>query len=401
MSEPGGALFSRGRAAPAASRRTLVLVYALIFLNAMQFVGMVPLTPTYADALDLSKFQTSLIFAVSGLATAAAAIPVGLLTDRVGARRVALIGALIVSAALVLQALAPSLLWLLVARAGIGGGFSGVLAAGPAWVAESTPLQRRPAATALLMPVAGFGLLVGPTLAGTLSDAFGRAVPMYVFCALIVGCVAALLASPPGGSEPHGHTPFLQIVAKGRGSVLIVAALLMFAAGVWGEATSAVLAPLRLDHNGLSAGTIGGIFSIGAVILIVVSLALTRLSGRVTNLSFAAVTMALLGTVFVLLAVTGDTVPTVVAVILRTAALGAIFTIAFPFASIGADRAGMGSGAVYAAMQLVGGLSNGLGPVAAGKLGEAFGDGVAYATVVAACGLVVVWLLRARRRFTP
>ena len=130
MVDQGIALFSRGRAAPAASRRTLVLAYALIFLNSMQFIGMVAVGPTYADDLGLSKFQTGLIFAVSGLATAAAAIPVGLLADRLGARRVALTGATIVSAALVLQGLAPNLLWLLVARVAIGMGFSAVLAAG-------------------------------------------------------------------------------------------------------------------------------------------------------------------------------------------------------------------------------------------------------------------------------
>ena len=40
----------------------------------LQFIGMVSVAPTYADQLDLSKFQTGLIFAVSGAATAVAAI---------------------------------------------------------------------------------------------------------------------------------------------------------------------------------------------------------------------------------------------------------------------------------------------------------------------------------------
>jgi len=394
----GIALFSRGRAAPAASRRTLVLAYALIFLNAMQFIGMVAVGPTYADDLDLSKFQTGLIFAVSGLATAAAAIPVGLFADRLGARRVTLTGATIVSAALVLQGLAPSLLWLLVARVAIGMGFSAVLAAGPAWVAESTAPERRPAATAALMPVAGLGLLVGPTLAGTLSDAFGRATPMLVFCAMIGTCVVALLLSPPGGSEPHGHNSVLETFTRGRSSVLVLAALLMFATGVLGETVSGVLGPLRLDQNGLSASAIGGILSAGAGALIVVSLLMTRHARRVTTLPAATATMAALGLVLVLLAVSGDTVPIAVGLIVRTAALGAIYTIAFPFASMGADAVGIGSGAVYASMQLVAGLSNGIGPLAAGKIGEVAGDSVAYGITVVACAAAAAWLARQSRK---
>ena len=110
--------------------RTLVLAYALIFLNAMQFATMFALAPTFKDALDLSKFETGLIFAVSGLATMITAAPIGLAADRIGARPVALAGAVVVSAALVLQGLAPDLVTLLFSRIGIGAGFAAVLAAG-------------------------------------------------------------------------------------------------------------------------------------------------------------------------------------------------------------------------------------------------------------------------------
>jgi MFS family permease len=398
VGERGVALFSHGRAAPAASRRTFALSYVLIFLNTMQFIAMVAVAPTFQHALHLSKFETGLIFAVSGLATAAAAIPVGLLCDRIGARPVALVGATIIAAALVLQGLAPSLPWLLVARVAIGAGFSAVLSAGPTWVVDSTAPARQASAAAAVMPVAGLGLLVGPTLAGTLSDAFGRATPMLVLSGVIAACVIALLFSPPGGSLPHGHVPILHTLARGRSSVLVVAALIMFATGVLGETVSAVLGPLRLDHNGLSASAIGGVFSGGAALLVVVSLLMTRASARMTRLPVATATMVALALVLVLLAATTNTVPTSLALVLRTGVLGAIYTIAFPFAAMGAEQAGIGRGAVYAAMQLVAGTSNAIGPLAAGKIGETAGDSVAYAICAGISVVAVAWLVAASRR---
>ena len=242
------------------------------------------------------------------------------------------------------------------------------------------------------------GLLVGPYLAGALSDSFGRGVPMVVFSILLAGVIVALLASPPGGTEPHGHDPVLKTLKRGRGSILVVAALLLFGTAVLGETASAVLGPLRLDHNGLSASAIGAIFSGGAALLVVVSLLMMRHEKKMLRMPIGMLTMAALAVVLVLLAATQSTVPIAVALVLRTAILGAIYTVAFPFAAMGAVEAGIGLGAVYAAMQLVAGTSNAIGPLAAGKIGEAFGDATAYGICAALSGAAVVWLALAGRR---
>ena len=271
MSERGVALFSRGRVAPPWLDRTLVLAYLLLFLSAMQFAAMFALTPTFKAALDLSKFETGLIFAVSGLATMAASVPIGLAADRLGARPVALAGALLVSASLVVQGLAPDLATLLGSRVGIGAGFAAVLAAGPTWIADSASDERRPSAVAAILPIAGLGGLVGPVVAGALADGFGRAVPLVLFAVLIAGCVGALLLSPPGGSPPHGHDPFLRTLAVGRRSLLVLTALLLMLLGSLTEAVTSVLGPLQLDHNGLSASAIGAILSTGSGVFVIVA----------------------------------------------------------------------------------------------------------------------------------
>lgn len=398
VSERGVALFSRGRVAPPWLDRTLVLAYLLIFLNAMQFATMFALAPTFKNALALSKFETGLIFAVSGVATMIAAVPIGLAADRIGARPVALAGAALCSAALVLQGLAPDLLTLLVSRVGIGAGFAAVLSAGPTWIADSASDERRSAAVAAIIPIAGLGTLVGPAVGGVLADGYGRAVPLLLFSALIAVNVGVLLLCPRGGSAPHGHDPFLRTLALGKRSRIVIAALLLMLLGGTSESVTGVLAPLQLDHNGLSASAIGAILSAGAGAFVAVAYIVTRTAGRAIRPGVGAIALVLLGAVIMLLASSSATTSTSVGLILRTAVLGAIFTVCFPLAGIGAAAAGVGRGAVYAALQVAGGLSSAVGPVAAGKIGESVGDWVAYTGVAGLCLAGAAWIVVASRR---
>lgn len=360
----------------------LILVYALMLLNTMQFIAMVAVQPTYKDDLDLTKFQTSLILAVSGAATALSAIPIGQACNRFGVRSVALVGGTVVAAALWLQAFAPDLTWLLVARIIIGAGFCAVLSAVPAWVGEAAGPARQASATAGIMIMAGLGLLIGPALAGALADAAGRATPMIVMSVAIAIVVVLLALGPRHTTEPHGSEPFLSTLRKARTSPLAMAGIALFGIGVLGENISGTLVPLQLDDNGLSASAIGAVFSAGAAIFLAISIVMTRMAGKAMKLEVAAVATVVLAASMGVLAASGDTVPTTAGMILRTAVLAAMYTFAFPFAAVGAARVGIGAGAVFGTMQLSAGISNAAGPLLAGKIGETVGDSWAYILVV-------------------
>lgn len=367
-------------------------------LNTIQFATMFALAPTFKDALELSKFETGLIFAVSGLSVMVVAVPIGLAADRLGARRVAIGGALFVATSLVLQGFAPDLVTLLVSRVGIGAGSAALFAAGPTWVADSVSDERRPAAVAAIIPVCGVGAIVGPVVGGALADGFGRAVPLVLFGALIASCAGALLVSPPGGSAPHGHDSIMRTLGLGRRSLVLMTAVLLMLLGAVTEAVTNVLGPLQLDHNGLSASGIGAILSIGSGVFVIAAFVVTRAAGRAMRPGVAAVVLVVLGAVVLLLASSGGTASTSGGLILRSAVLGALYTVCFPLAGIGADAAGVGRGAAYAALQAVGGLSGAIGPLAAGKLGESVGDWVAYVGVTGLCVVAAAWILMARRR---
>lgn len=398
MSQRGVAQFSRARGAPAGFPPVLLLVYCLLFLNTAQFIAMIALAPTYSDALDLSKFQTSLILAVSGAGSAAGSLPAALWCNRFGVRPVALAGVAIVAGTLWLQAFPPSFGLLLVARFVIGVGFCFVLSAAPAWVAEAAPPEHRAAATSATMLVAGFGLLIGPTLAGTLSDAAGKATPMIVLSIALAANGVALALAPRHPFQPHGSEPLLRTFGRVRGSLLAIAGIALFGVGVFGENVAGTLVPLRLDHNGLSASAIGGILSAGAGLWVIVSGLMTRYSRRVTTMPFAIVaTLGLAGSM-ALLASSHSTGVAATGIVLRTALLAAMYCVAYPFAGMGAVRAGVGPGAIFALMQLGAGSVNAIGPLVAGKIGESLGDAWAYGLSSGAAVAVAGLLWRAYRR---
>jgi MFS family permease len=247
------------------------------------------------------------------------------------------------------------------------------------------------------MPIAALGGLLGPILAGTLSDGFGRATPQLLFGALVGVCVLALLASPKGGGERHGHDPFLTTLRLGRRSPIVLTAVaVMFLAAVT-EGVTGVLGPQQLDRNGVSASVTGIVLGVGSAAFILVSLVITRHADRVLRLNFAAAAVLILGAICVLLAAAPETIPTSAGLILRTAALGLAFTICFPLAGVGADSVGMGRGAAYAALQAAGGSGSAIGPYASGVIGESVGDWLAY-SLVGGLGIVAaVWILSMQR----
>jgi len=61
---------------PPVTRRTALGLYALIFLETVVWVALVPLAPTYARALDLSKLETGAMLAAASFATLVVAVAV-------------------------------------------------------------------------------------------------------------------------------------------------------------------------------------------------------------------------------------------------------------------------------------------------------------------------------------
>ena len=80
---------------PVSPRRLTALVSSLIFLDMITWLAAVPLVPVWQDEFGLSDDQSGVILGIYSFSVLLFAIPAGHLADRLGARRLTLIGAVV------------------------------------------------------------------------------------------------------------------------------------------------------------------------------------------------------------------------------------------------------------------------------------------------------------------
>ena len=120
-------------------RRLVFSIYALILVDEVVLMAIFPLAPTFADDLGLSKTETGALLAASAFATVLVAVPAGVLADRIGARRLTIAAAVLLTLATLGQGLAGELWSLLLARAAFGAASATIWTAGIAWLSDSVP----------------------------------------------------------------------------------------------------------------------------------------------------------------------------------------------------------------------------------------------------------------------
>ena len=124
--------------------------------------------PTLAAAFDATFQQVQWIVLAYLLAVTTLIVSVGRLGDGFGRRRLLLIGIGIFTAASLVCALAPSLAWLIGARAVQGLGAAIMFALTVALVADAVPKSRAGSAMGLLATMSATGTTLGPSLGGLL-----------------------------------------------------------------------------------------------------------------------------------------------------------------------------------------------------------------------------------------
>ncbi|MEU9305439.1 MFS transporter [Streptomyces sp. NPDC048269] len=153
--------------------------------------------PTLAQAFTASFQQVQWIVLAYLLAITTLIVSVGRLGDIVGRRRLLLAGTSLFTAASVLCGLAPTLWWLIAARAVQGLGAAVMTALTMAFVGETVPKARTGSAMGLLGTMSAIGTALGPSLGGTLISGPGWRAIFLVNAPL--GILALLLA--------HRHLP--------------------------------------------------------------------------------------------------------------------------------------------------------------------------------------------------
>lgn len=224
--------------------------------------------PTFSAVFAATFQEVQWIVLAYLLCSTISLVAVGRLGDRIGARRLLLAGLLLFTVAAFGCGAAPSLAWLIAARALQGLGAAILLALSLALVGGAMPRDRVGSSMGLLGAMSAIGTALGPSLGGFLLSGPGwRAI---FFVQVPLGLLAFVFAARclPGDSRepmsrPSPALPFGEVLrhpglVPGLILSLIVSAVLM---------ATLVVGPFYLTRSlGLGAGLLGLALSVGPLV---------------------------------------------------------------------------------------------------------------------------------------
>jgi MFS family permease len=354
----------------------------------------VPLIPTYKTRFDLSVFDAGMIVGAPALAMLVLSLPVGMLSDRVGARVVTIAASALLTVSALGQALADSYAVLLASWALFGITSAIIYTAAPAWLAAVAPPHRRVAVLGGVAIFAGLGLMIGPAFAGLLSDHFGSGSPFLVVAVAAAAVTVGLFVQPASRAAPVAPTAgSLRALLRERHGASVLG-LMFFVGGLGGIVN--LLVPLRLHRDGLGAGAIGIAFTASTALFVLTSIQVARLGNRVPLLAASGAATLALGAALLLPVFAGSALLLIVFLVLRAPVWSIVSTISNPLCAYGAELAGVGTGFGLAVMNLCWAAGNLGGPLAGGALAGAVGDRPVFALLAFAGAVIGVAVLRVR-----
>jgi MFS family permease len=366
-------------------RRLLILASVMVFFDVAFYAAIAPLLPDYVARFDLSKAQAGILAASYAAGTLLFSLPAGLLSTRLGPRRTAIGGLLLLGASSVVFGFGASIALLDAARfaQGVSGAliWSGALT----WLITTAAPERRGSVIGTALGTAVAGALVGPLLGAIAAEVGTKPVFGAVMAVAVV--LAGFAARLPEAGAPERQA--LRQVAATMLSRPVLSATAFVAVPSLMFGTVEVLVPLRINELGGGHALIAAGFIAGAGLEAVLAPIAGRYSDRVgrrmpfvVGIGICAGAMLGLG-----LAQTLDGV--LVALILGSLGAGICFTPAMTTLSAIAESSGLHQG--FSA-----GLSNmawSAGQVAGALAGGGIAGAAGYA--VPSLGVAALLLLTA------
>lgn len=233
----------------------LAVLFAVVFINLVGFGLVVPLLPFFAQTLDASPWQITLMFSAYSLGQFFAEPFWGRLSDRIGRKPVLLITLAANAVGYLMLAFAPTI-WAAIAVRLFTGLGAGNISTVQGYVADVTPPERRAGRMGLIGAAFGMGFIVGPGLGGLMVQPqlghVGYLLPIFAASGMavlaIIGVILFLGESRAKADPAAPRPPFLAGLHFARADAVVSRVLLVsliylagFSAmesvfGLWAEA---------------------------------------------------------------------------------------------------------------------------------------------------------------------
>lgn len=252
-------------------RRIAVPAFGPSLLWATGYGATVPVIALSARDLGASVGLAALVVGVVAVVELLAAVPSGVLVDRIGEGRALVLAALLDAAACGLALVAPTLAVLVLAVGLTGASGAVVLLARQAYLTRAAPVHLRARAMSTLGGVTRIGMAVGPFLGAPVVARWGAQAAFGV--AVLAGLSAAALAwrarhltaaEDARGRASSGRVPVRAVVRRHR-AVLLTVGVGVLALGLARSARVAVV-PLWGEHVGLGADEVSVVFALAATV---------------------------------------------------------------------------------------------------------------------------------------
>jgi DHA1 family multidrug resistance protein-like MFS transporter len=176
-----------------------LLVSSAIFMDMMAYTLVIPVLPSYSLSLGADTVTIGIIFGAYSVALLFCSIPFGMLSDRIGTRRIMILGMLSLAATNVIFAFSGSVHILILARLLQGMSAAATWSAGLAMLADAFGRDERGRRLGMAMSAMSAGTLFGPAIGGILYENIGYAptfvIPSALACA--VGLLFIMVEEPP------------------------------------------------------------------------------------------------------------------------------------------------------------------------------------------------------------
>jgi DHA1 family solute carrier family 18 vesicular amine transporter 1/2 len=372
------------------ARRITIAVGLTMLVESTLYQAVVPLLPSYADRFDLSKTGAGIVLAAYPLPTPIIGLLSGFLTPRIGGRRMALAGSVLLTLSTLAFAFAPNAVVLDLAR-GVQGCAAGITwAASMAWLSANTPRERLSREAGIVMGLFSVGAVIGPGI-----GSFAHATSPELAFTCLAGAAAVTIGlawrAPAGVTIPTEHS-YLRSVGGVLRNRLVIAAILLSVIDPISLGAIDLLVPRHLHGHGVPTWHIGAALMVGAAFGAVAGPLAGRRADRVGPLRVglvAATVLVLLPAA--LIAGLSDPLQLLLLVVLAPA-FTILSTAMYPLSTSGADQRGVSHGVVNGVISVTWATAFATGSLLSGVLADRHGDTVTYIVVAGVCASLLATL---------